>query len=482
MQNIKAKLDALEPVARQLEPVPSVRRAWSEAAFAYADAFVASLNQRPVFRPNHEVGAAFEADVREAGTPMADLLAVLGERVDDPGINPASGGHLGYIPGGGVYPSALGDFLADVANRYSGIDFASPGAAQMERSLLAWLATLVGFPETAGGDLTSGGSTANLGAIVAARDALGIGARDVPTACIYLTRQAHHCVGKALRVAGMGEARLRYVPMDEVHRMSSTELAGMVQADLELGMKPFMVVASAGTTDTGAIDPLVEIAQVAEAYGLWMHTDAAYGGFFILCEDGKAALGGLERSNSVVMDPHKGLFLPYGSGALLVRDVNTLAHAHRFEADYMQDAKHTADRYSPADLSAELSRPFRGLRLWLPLRLFGLAPFRAALEEKLWLARYFHARLSSLPRWELGPVPDLSVVTYRYRPRRGDEDEFNRRLLAAVHRDGRVFVTSTLIDGRYTLRLAVLNFRTHREHIDTLVELLEATARGLDAG
>jgi len=474
------KITQLEARARALEPSAAERAAWLEQAGGYAQAFLEALPELPVYRADDGAGAGFEAGVREDPTALRELLDVLAEQVDRPGINPASGGHLGYVPGGGIFPSALGDFLADVSNRFSGINFASPGAARMEQSLVAWMADLVGYPVSAGGDLTSGGSTANLSAIVAAREAMQIRAQAVPDTCVYLTRQAHHCVEKALRIAGLGEARRRYVPMDGVFRMNPVELAGMIHADRSHGLTPFLVVASAGTTDTGAVDPLVEIAGIAADQGLWFHLDAAYGGFFMLCEEGREVLQGIHLADSLVLDPHKGLFLPYGSGAVLVREADRLAQAHRYEADYMQDAVRPAGGYSPADLSIELSRPFRGLRLWFPLRMFGLGPFRAALAEKIWLARYFHQRLAAAPGWEVGPLPDLSVVTYRYLPRQGDADIFNQRLLAAVHADGRVFITSTRLGGRYTLRFVAMNFRTHLEHVEYLLELLNREARELE--
>jgi aromatic-L-amino-acid decarboxylase len=181
------------------------------------------------------------------------------------------------------------------------------------------------------------------------------------------------------------------------------------------------------------------------------------------------------------MDPHKGLFLPFGSGALIVHDERQLADAHRYSASYLEDARESGGVFSASDLSLELSRPFRGLRLWLPLKLFGLAPFRAALEEKLLLARYFHSRLSETPDWSVGPPPDLSVVTYRYLPKRGDANDFNRRLLQAVSADGRAVISSTEIDGAYTLRLAVLHYRTHLEDVETLLEVLTFEAARLAA-
>ena len=262
--------------------------------------------------------------------------------------------------------------------------------------------------------------------------------------------------------------------------MRPDTLQALVTADLSAGLNPWLVVATAGTIDAGAVDPLDAIADIADAHGLWLQVDAAYGGFFILTEHGRQILAGIERSRSVVMDPHKGLFLPFGSGALIVREERQLAEAHRYSASYLSDAREDGGGFSASDLSVELSRPFRGPRLWLPLKLFGLAPFRAALEEKLLLARYFHTRLSEIPGWVLGPPPDLSVVTYRYLPKNGDPDDFNRRLLQAVAADGRAIISSTEIDGAYTLRLAVLHYRSHLEHVDTLLDVLTREACRLE--
>jgi glutamate/tyrosine decarboxylase-like PLP-dependent enzyme len=356
----------------------------------------------------------------------------------------------------------------------------------MEGALVQWMCQLVGYPDGAAGDLTSGGSTATLAALVAARDARGVEPAAVSTSCVYLTAQAHHCIGKALHVAGLGSVRRRIVPMDARYRMDAGQLESLIEEDLEQGHAPWLVVGSAGTTDTGAVDPVEAIAAIADWHGLWFHLDAAYGGFFLLCEEGREVLRGFERADSLVMDPHKGLGVPYGTGAVLVRDGSLLARSNSYYADYMQDAKKSGadlDReFSPADYSLELTRPFRGPRLWFPLKLFGLQPFRAMLAEKIWLARYFHQAVSALPGFEAGPSPDLSIVTFRYRPRTGDANTFNRRLLEAVHEDGKVFITSTLIDGVFTLRLAVLNFRTHLDTVDYLLDLLKLKAGELETG
>ena len=298
----------------------------------------------------------------------------------------------------GLFPAALGDLLADVGNRYVGVRYAAPAASQMERSLIQWMSGLVGYPATAGGDLTSGASIANLEGIVTARDAVGMRSADVPRSVVYLTSQTHHCIEKALRVAGLAECVIRRVELDDHMRMRPDRLDAQIRADVAAGLHPWLVVATAGTTDTGAVDPLATIADIADAHDLWLQVDAAYGGFFILTAQGRRGFTGIERSRTVVMDPHKGLFLPFGSGALIVRDEQQLADAHWYSASYLDDARESGGGFSSADLSLELSRPFRGLRLWLPLKLCGLAPFRAALDEKLLLARYFHSQLSETPR------------------------------------------------------------------------------------
>ena len=292
-----------------------------------------------------------------------------------------------------------------------------------------------------------------------------------------MTDQTHHCVDKSLRIAGMAECVVRRVPVDDRWRMDAGAFARLIRADRETGLRPWMVVSSAGTTDTGAVDPLPDIARIAHRESVWNHVDAAYGGFFLLTDSGRERLAGIEAADSVVMDPHKGLFMPFGSGALLVRDEQVLAEAHEYTAHYMQDTRDAAPVRSPADLGPELSRPFRGLRLWLSLRLFGIAAFRAALEEKLRLARYFHAELSLCPGFEVGPIPELSVVTFRYLPARGDTDDCNRRLLRAVLDDGRIFISSTSVDGHYTLRFAALHFRSHLDEVDYLLDLLRRESR-----
>jgi len=470
------KIAQLKQLSATLDPSAAERGDMLEQTVAYTEAF---LNELPGLRAyiaeDGHSDRLVQPFLEEPGD-YAELIELLGDAVDHEGINAASGGQMGYIPGGGVYPSALGDLMAGVFNRYAGVSFASPGAVKLEQQLVHWMVDVVGYPATAGGDLTSGGSIANLTAIIAARETMGIRARDVESSCVYVTADTHHCVDKSLRAAGLFECNKRLVPMDGKFRMDVEALESLILKDKAAGLRPWLVVASAGTTDAGAVDPMDRIADLAEKHDLWMHADAAYGGFFLLCEEGRKVLRGLGRAHSIVLDPHKGLFLPYGSGAVLVRNVSWLAQSQTYQADYMQDAVADEGEYSPADLSLELTRPFRGLRFWLPLKLFGVAPFRAALEEKMWLARYFHEQLENIPGWEMGPYPQLSVVTFRYVPGQGDADLLNKRLVEAVREDGRVFISSTRINGNFVLRLAVLHFRTHLDRVQYVLEFLKRKA------
>jgi len=477
-----ARIRALQRASAGLEPDAAERERLLAAVQTYLEEYLASLSTRPAYHADKEAGPRVRDPAIGPRHEIEEVLRVYDDAVVTPGIAPTSGGHLGYIPGGGIWSSALGDYLAAVTNEYVGVRYASPGAVEMEHRVLEWIADLVGYPATAKGNLAAGGSVANFTGIVTARDAAGIRARDVPEAVVYSTSHAHHCLAKALRVAGLGETVRREIPLDERYRMKPDALAAAIREDRARGLRPWLVIASAGTTDVGAIDPLPAIADIAEAEGLWLHVDAAYGGFFALVESARPRLAGMERADSIVLDPHKTLFLPYGTGALLVREGEHLQRAHTYHASYMQDAEseELAGGGSPADLSLELTKHFRGPRVWIPLLLHGPEPFAACLEEKLELTRYFHREVARLG-FEVGPEPELSVSTYRWVPAEGDANDFNRALVDRVHRDGRVFVTSTMLEGRFVLRAAIVVFRTHLEDIDRTLEILAREVAELEA-
>ncbi len=470
-------LQQLEEKARQLEASVDQRKQWRRRLSGYLEHFLDELPHKPAFVSGNKGEGLENSQFPEEGTPFKDIVKTLAVEVDDSGLNPASSGHLGYIPGGGIYPAALGDFWAAVTNNYAGVYFAGPGAVRMENELIRWMGQLIGYPRQMAGILTSGGSMANLSGIATARDAHQLKGKDFEKTVVYMTEQVHHSINKALRLAGLKEVQNRIIPMDETYKMQSDKLRAAIQQDRRKGYKPWMVVGAAGTTDTGAIDPIKDIGEICEEEDLWFHLDAAYGGFFILSETGKGLLSEMDCADSIVMDPHKGLFLPYGTGALLVKEGQQLLDTHYYTAAYMQDTEKEKGELSPADLSPELSKHFRGMRLWLPLKLFGLTPFRAALEEKLQLARYFYEEIQQIPGFEVGPPPELSVVIYRYIPSQQDPNTFNRRLVDAVQKEGSIFISSTTIEGTVYLRLAVLAFRTHRNTIDLLIKILQEKVR-----
>ena len=476
MTEARAALEALAAAAAPLEPGPEARSALFDSAFAHAQHFWTGLAQGPSHRSRDEAFAMrLDPEFPEAGRAPDEALAFLAACVDAPGITTASPRFMGYIPGGGLVHSAMGDFLAAAANKYAGFASAAPGAVRMENALVAWLADAVGYPAGAAGTLTSGGSLANLTAIVAARDA-----RDPQGGgAVYTTPFVHHCVDKALHIAGRSGAPHRRIATDESHRMRADALEEALARDAADGVRPWLVIASAGTVDTGAVDPLDAIADLCARHGAWLHVDGAYGGLFMLCPEGREKLAGIARADSLALDPHKTMFLPYGTGAALVRDGQRLKDAFSASAAYLEPLGPSSVGPEPADMSVELTRHFRGLRLWLPLQLAGVAAFRAAQSEKIGLARYFHARLSEMDGWDVGPPPDLSVVAFRYLPPRGDADSFNDALLRRIQEEGRVFLSGTRIGGASYLRCAVLSFRTHLAHIDDTLEALERNAAAL---
>ncbi|MDT0685719.1 pyridoxal phosphate-dependent decarboxylase family protein [Autumnicola psychrophila] len=475
MDDLKKQILALSEVSGALEPSENERNKILKEVQQYANIF---LNNLPTTKAYSSEKAKKEAfSITSEVKPLQKLLEIYNSEVAAKGIHPASAGHLGYIPGGGIYSSALADYLVDITNEYAGLSFASPGAVAMEHELLDWMKSLFGFPESAVGNLTSGGSIANMIGLTSARDQHKIKGAKIEKSVVYLSPQLHHSCLKALRIIGLEDIIIRHLQLDSNSKIIPEDFSEKLQKDKENNLKPFLLIASAGTTDTGAVDPLKELGEIAKKYNLWYHIDAAYGGFFILSEQRKKLFDGIEMADSLAVDPHKSLFLPFGTGAVLVKDKEAVFHSHHHSANYMQDAHAEVSRVDPADVSPELTKHFRALRLWLPLQLHGIAPFTACLEEKLLLTRYFREKIQE-QGFKVGPEPDLSV-TYFWWPQDENEDEFNKSLLREIHKDGTVFLSSTLIEGKFVIRLAVLSFRTKIETIDRAVGVLVEAVRKL---
>jgi aromatic-L-amino-acid/L-tryptophan decarboxylase len=460
-----------------LEPAPDQMRAMGEAAVRLLERFVRDLPDAPAV----DLGDALDR-AEEVRRPPPDRGRSFEEVLDqvwraaEKGFNTAGPGYLAYIPGGGLYAAALGDFLASGLNRFVGLWSPAPALAQIEWTVLRWLGELFGYPQSMRGILTSGGSMSNFSAIVTARvSRLG---DDFLDGTMYVTDQAHASVTKAARLAGLPARSVRTVPTDRGLQMDVDAFRSMVKEDRDAGRRPFLVVPSAGTTNTGAVDPLAETAAVAEEEGLWTHVDAAYGGFFQLTERGRDRFRGIERADSITLDPHKAMFLPYGTGALLVRDGTLLRDAHAAEGDYLQDLGSEEEIPNFTEYSPELSRPFRGLSMWLPLQLHGVDAFRAALDEKLDLARFVHRELRAMPELEVPWEPKLSVVAFRLAR---TDDRRNAALLDRINGSRRVFLSSTRIGGRHWIRVCIVSHRTHRDRVEEAVDIIGAAARELPA-
>lgn len=461
-----------------LEPNAAQMREIGEAALAFVADHIGALPD--ALASNVEGFEALADRFREAppelGGELAPRLADLEVAVSK-SFNTAAPGYLAYIPGGGLYTAAVADFLALGVNRFAGLWAAAPLLVQIEDSVVRWLCGLFGFPSEARGFLSSGGSMANFSAVVTARRAML--PEDFLDGVIYVTDQVHASVTKAAALAGFPKRSVQIVDTTSEHRMDVDALRVMVRDDRTKGLKPFMVVASAGTTNTGSVDPIAEIAELAELENLWLHVDGAYGGAFQMTERGRERFRGIDRANSVTFDPHKGMFLPYGTGALIVRDGAALRFAHQSQADYLQDLAPDSVLPNYNEYSPELSREFRGLRVWLPLQLHGVSAFREALDEKLDLARHLYESLSEIPGLEVPLEPDLSVVAFRLVSDAPDADDLNRRLLDLINASGRVFLSSTVLDGLFTIRAAVLSHRTHRDRIDEGIAIIRSGVEAL---
>jgi aromatic-L-amino-acid decarboxylase len=431
---------------------------------------IAGLDDQPAWRgaKRAELEARLREPAPESAVGFDELLAQLtGEvlevagRIDHPRF-------FAFIPSCPTWPGVLGDFLASGFNIFQGTWLASAGPSELELVVLDWLKDWVGYPDDAAGLLVTGGSEANLTAIACARETrVGAAARDTT---IYYSNQTHSSVERAARVLGFAPDQLRALPVDETFRLDAASLRTAVEEDEREGRAPLLVVANAGTTNTGAIDPLDELAQVAEERGLWLHVDAAYGGFAVLTERGRAWLEGLELADSIALDPHKWLYQPYAAGCLLVREGRLLGDAFHVMPDYLQDTAVAGADVNFADRGIQLTRPARALKLWLSLKYFGVDAFRAAIDRSLDLALHAQRRIEESPKLELLTPAALGVVCFR---RAVADDDANASLVSGLAASGEGLISSTRIDGRFALRLCVMNHRTREDDVERVLRFFE---------
>ena len=464
---------------REGDPLSVDPEAMREYGYRTVDMLVQRLCDRSI--PPLRRASPREMRDRLAGPPPAtgqDLDAIL-ERLErdvlpfmSRGDHP---GFLAFIPFCGTWPGALGDFIASACNIYAGSWMESAGPTQLELEVLGWFQQWIGYPAGAGGVLVGGGSAANLTALACARETL-VGGMS-PDLVGYVSDQAHSSLARAARVLGFRPEQLRVLPTDARFRLDPRALAAAMDADVRAGRRPLFVSATAGTTNTGAIDPLAALAELCRQRDVWLHVDAAYGGFAALTERGREVLRGIDAADSVTLDPHKWLYQPYECGALLVRDDSVLRTAFQMTPDYLQDC-FAGEEINLSDRGVQLTRSSRALKVWVSLQYFGVDAFTRAIDRSLDLAERVCARVRASDELELMAPPSLGIVCFRRRfPAAADEDEVdghNAGLVVALERSGLGLVSSTMLNGRYALRVCVLNHTTGAADIERLMDFLES--------
>ena len=381
---------------------------------------------------------------------------------------------FGFVPSEPTWPGVVADFLASAWNVNACTWLVASGPSQVELVVLDWFRRWLGYPEGSGGLLTSGGSAASIDAFVAAREAAGNPERP----SVYMSDQSHGSQARAAMIVGVGQDAIRQIPTDGTFRLDMAALARAVAEDRDAGFAPMAVCANAGTSSTGAIDPLHAMADLCQAEDIWLHVDAAYGGFAAITEKGGELLSGIERADSVGLDPHKWLFQPYEVGCLLVKDARTLESAFGFRPTVLQDTVWGANHPNLDDRGLQLSRSFRALKIWMSIQTFGMSAFRRAVSKGMELARRAEQYVQESRTLELLAPASLGMVCMRVNPDgAGLEDdtleEVNREVLARLFWDDRAFVSSTSLRGTFSLRLCIINHSTGWDDVRETLEAME---------
>ena len=385
---------------------------------------------------------------------------------------------LAFVSASPTWPGVLADFLASGYAINQCTWLVASGPSQLELVVIDWFRRWIGYPEGAGGLFTSGGSATSLDAFVTVREAAGHPDR----ATVYMSDQSHSAHIRAARIIGVKPERIRLLPSDGDFRLEMGALARAVAEDRAAGLHPIAVCANAGAVSTGAVDPLEEMADFCEAQGIWLHVDAAYGGFAVVTERGKELLRGMERADSIGMDAHKWFFQPYEAGALLVKDVSKLENAFAVRHDILQDTIWGANHPNFSDRGLQLSRSFRALKVWMSVQTFGMAAFRRAVSKGMELAVQAEEYVRESPVLEMLTPVSLGVVCFRVNPADAsiDEDalgEINKTMLARIFWDDKAFVSSTLLKGKFALRFCIINHTTAWDDVRETLEAIERFGR-----
>jgi aromatic-L-amino-acid/L-tryptophan decarboxylase len=413
----------------------------------------------------------FDRDPPENGRDPNELVAQLERDVFPNNLHVDHPRFFAFVPGPNNFVSTMADALAAGFNIFNGTWLGGSAAAAVELGIVRWLCRICGFPTAAGGLFVSGGSMANLTALVAARHSL---LQDrVEGATVYFSDQTHSSVERALRVIGFAPEQMRKLRSDENFRLSIQNARGAIDEDRAKGLRPFCVIANAGTTNTGAVDPLNELADLAAKEKLWLHIDGAFGAAAILSDRGRALLQGLERADSISLDPHKWLFQSFECGCVLVRDAALLKSAFQIKPDYLRDVHRSLEEFNPCDYGVQLTRSFRALKVWLSLQTFGVAAFRQAISRGFELAEVAERELRARKGWEILSPAQMATVCFRF----GKSDELQTQLVDAMMKDGYALLTSTELRGAVSLRLCTINPRTTEQDIVETINRLDRFAR-----
>jgi aromatic-L-amino-acid/L-tryptophan decarboxylase len=445
---------------------------------------LSTLREQPAYATlaRTSTEALIDAPAPPHGTDFDTLLATLRERVFPHAAREPHPGFIAYVPSCPTFPAILGDWLATGYNFFAGVWPVAAGPNQLELTVLEWFREWLEMPEGTGGLLTSGGSAANLTAMIAARhDLIRDDAARIARLTVYASDQAHSSVTRAAWLAGIPRDNVRTIPTDDAFRMVIPALANALARDRADGFEPMMIVASAGTTNTGAVDPLVDMADLAARERVWFHIDAAYGGFAVLTDEGRRALRGIGRADSVTVDPHKWLFVPFECGGLLVRERRRLKDAFQIFPEYLADVQGMHEAVNFADYGEQLTRYSRALKVWLSVQYFGTNALRDAIDRGMMLARRLEERVRATASLEIVSPAYFGIVCFRARAGDAvdaqDLDGFNERVLSRVVGGGRYFISSTRLRNAYALRACILGFRTAEEDVDGLVRaVVEAAA------
>jgi len=412
------------------------------------------------------------------------LFQLIFEKLVPVSTNDNSPGYLAYIPGGGLFHASFAEFISLCINRYVTIFMSAPGLAAIENKAVRWLADIIGYPKTAGGIITSGGSLATIFALHLARSChFSLNPDQFVNGCLYASNQTHCCLTQALQLCGFSEHQYEQVnthPSD--FRICTKTLCQSIENDLKKGKKPFMLIGNAGTTNTGAIDDLSVMADIAEKYHLWFHVDAAYGGFFMLTDHGKQLMEGIRRADSVCIDPHKSLFFPYGTGALLVKDQATLRSVYTNNGTYLPVVQEESEL--PDDImniSPEMTREFRGLRIWLPLKMLGINVFRKQLEDKIVLAHWACKEIEKIKGIIIVAKPQLSTFVFKLKTNNSGKnaDDLNVRFINEINLQGNILLSPFKgkgVPGNYAVRMSIVSYRTDKKRIEQGIEDIRLAA------